>query len=460
LQLNQIMTKHIASSIGKLVRLSPGKITVCASILLLACALVFLPAVYLDGFLKGRITRALVEAYPAYTIQIARMHYNILENRLDCDSVVLMKIDSTFSCSVHRFSVSGIGRIQLLWGGGVAPDNLVSSRVSAEDIVLTFPESQYELRCRRLRVSVRDSEFVADALELHPSEDDEQFFAESKFTRTRFRLVIPQCRVTGLACLGLLDGKNYRARAAQIYDASLSVLVNKDKPGDATAPSPVMPNVFLAPAKESMQIDSIRIMNGRLMYNERSGVGSKPAVLTFDSVQVMAEGVGNTGDRGDTAVIRAQGILMNTGVISVRMSIPVASPEFSFRYSGSLSEMNLSEFNPFVEISEHKRLKTGIIHTAAFDIDVTAGRASGMVRAVYKDLKIVAIQDSTGSEKGVGNQFVSFLANNVKLRTTNMPDKSGYIKIGEVKYERKSGETFLEFAWFALRSGISNVIGF
>jgi hypothetical protein len=443
-------------------KISPLKIAGYVCIAVLVCALVFffLPDVWFNRFVKDRINVAFEEAYPAYLIQITGLHYRILRNRLECDSVVFMKIDSTFSCSFSKFYVSGIGRIQLLWGEGIALDNLASSNVSAEDIVLTFPQSQYELRCERLRVSVPDSEIVVDNLELHPLADDEKFFAGSKFRRTRYLLVIPQCRVTGLACHGMLQAKNYNARTAQIYDASLSVLINKDKPANSNSSSPHMPNVALSSIKESMQIDSIRIMNGRLMYNERFGVGLEPAVLTCDSIQVIAEGIGNTASRGDTAVIRAHGFLMNTGAMSVRMSMPVASTENSFRYYGSLNRMNLSALNPFVEVAEHKRFKTGILQSAAFDINVTAGRASGIVRATYKDLKIVAIEDRTGSESGIGNTLVSFLANNIKLRTTNMPNKSGSMKIGEVKYERKSDETFLEFAWFALRSGMSDVVGF
>src|SRR5271166_6390272 len=124
------------------------KITVYAGMIVLACLLAFffLPDAYLDRFLNGRITRALENAYPAYSIQITGLHYNIIENRLECDSVGLMRVDSTFSCSLAKFSVRGIGRIQLLWVGGVAPDNLVSSYASAENIVLTFPVSGYELR--------------------------------------------------------------------------------------------------------------------------------------------------------------------------------------------------------------------------------------------------------------------------------------------------------------------------
>jgi hypothetical protein len=41
-----------------------------------------------------------------------------------------------------------------------------------------------------------------------------------------------------------------------------------------------------------------------------------------------------------------------------------------------------------------------------------------------------------------------------------MPDKSGSLKIGDVKYEQKRDDTFLQLVWFSLRSGIGSVVGF
>ncbi|MBA4312590.1 MAG: hypothetical protein C0417_08160 [Chlorobiaceae bacterium] len=414
----------------------------------------------MNWFIKPRITKAFADAYPTYSIHITNMNYSILKNRFGFDSVSLRADDGTFLSTMGQFSVSGVSWTHLLWGRSLAFNDFANSVVDVHDIVIAFPQFQYKLNCESLHISMPDSEIVVNALELQPPVDDEQFFAQSKFRKTRYRLVIPQCRATGLSCLELLNGKNYRARAAQIYNASLSVLINKDKPVNSNSLSPRMPNVVLSSIKESIQIDSIRIMNGRLIYNERFGVGLEPAVLTFDSMQVSICGIDNHGNISDTAVICAQGMLMNTGAMSLRMSIPVASPEFSFRYSGFLSGMNLSEFNPFIEVAEHKRFKTGSLQSAVFDVQVISGSAKGNVRALYKDMKIISINSSTGSESGVGNTIVSFIANNMKLRTTNIPDKLDSMKIGEVKYMRKSDETFFEYAWFALRSGIGDVVGF
>ena len=109
--------------------------------------------------------------------------------------------NSTFSGSISKFSVSGIDWLQILWRGDLASNGLNGSVADAQGIVLNFLQSHYELRCERLHVSVPASEILAEAVELHPSVGDDRFFANSKFRRTRFRIALPQCKVTGVDCV-------------------------------------------------------------------------------------------------------------------------------------------------------------------------------------------------------------------------------------------------------------------
>jgi hypothetical protein len=355
--------------------------------------------------------------------------------------------------------VTGIACLELLQGNHDAHD-FANSVVNAQDILLNFPQEQYGLRCRRLRVSVPDSELVAESLELHPLADDEQFFGESKFRRTRFGIVTSRCSVMGLACLELLQGKNYRTRSVQIHDVFLDVLINKDKYYAKDTLSPPMPNEILSSIQGTLQVDSLSIMNGYLKYGERFAVSGKPALITLDSMQVLAEGIANHGAPGAALVIHAQGTFMKAATMKMFMSIPVASPEFSYQYAGSLSRMDLRALNPFLETAEQMRIKAGVLQAATFEINVVSGHASGNVRAVYKDLFLAAINKHTGSEKGFFDGIASFVANTFKIRGTNVQNKSGSTKVGGVKYARKGDEFFLEFTWFALRSGVGNIVGF
>jgi hypothetical protein len=429
-------------------------------VLLGVLALLLFPDPFVNRFIKPRITKGFAESYPAHSIRIADMHYNVFKNRVVFDSVAMSAVDSTWSGTVGSFSASGIGWMHLLFGGHLAPVDFASSVVEAQDVVLNLPRSQYELRCGLLRVSVADSEILIDALRFHPSGDDEQFFSGSTFRQTRFRLVVQYARALGCACLELLRGKTYRTRSVDIHEAFLDVLINKDKAFATDTSRPLMPDQMLSAIGGALHIDSMRIKNGRLKYGERFAVRSNPALITIDSLQVVAGGIANHGDSGSAIVIRAEGNFMKVGAMQLRMSIPITSPNFSYQYSGSLSGMDATALNPFLETAEQMRLKTGVLQAATFEVNVVSGRASGNVRAIYRDLTLAAINKQTGSETGFADGITSFIANTFKIRKTNVPDQSGSMKVGEVKYTRKGDEFFLEFTWFALRSGLGDVVGF
>jgi hypothetical protein len=140
------------------------------------------------------------------------------------------------------------------------------------------------------------------------------------------------------------------------------------------------------------------------------------------------------------------------------MSIPITSSNLSFHYSGSLSVMDLTRLNAFLEIVEHTRITSGSAQEAEFEINVTAGQARGRVRASYMDLDIALLDKQTGSANGLDNRVASFLANLLKIRSSNTPDAAGVMKEGEVNYTRRPDEEFQEFAWFALRTGVLDII--
>jgi hypothetical protein len=458
-----MQTEHLLNDKQKLPSLkivSYAGFAVGTIVLVCALTLLFFLNPFVNRFIKPRITKAFIEAYPACSIRIADMNYSVLKNRFGFDSVALSAVDSTFSSTIGPFSISGIGWMHLFWGGSLALNDFDNLIVDAQDIVLNFPQSRYKLHCEWLRVSVPDSGIVVEALEVYPLGDDEQFFAGSKFRETRFRLIVPHTRVMGLACLELLQKKRYHTRSIQIQDALLDVLVNKDKPNKKDAPNPPMPNDILASIKETLQIDSLSIVNGRLKYIERFEIGAKPAWITFDSIQALTEGITNHHDHGAAMVIHAQWKLANAGTMKLLMSIPVASPEFLFQYSGSLGRMDLSALNSFLEISDQMRIKTGVLQEVTFEVNFASGHASGQVRGVYRDLTLAAIDKYTRSEKGFSNGIISYLANTFKINKNNVPDKSGSIRIGEVKYIRQPDDSFINVVWFSLRTGVRDVVGF
>ena len=120
--------------------------------------------------------------------------------------------------------------------------------------------------------------------------------------------------------------------------------------------------------------------------------------------------------------------------------------------------MDLTRLDAFLDIAERTRIKSGSAQEVEFEIDVTGGQAHGRMRAIYENLEIALLDEQTGTEKGFDNRVTSFLANLLKIQNSNAPDASGSMKEGEVNYTRRPEDEFLQFLWFALRSGVLDVI--
>jgi hypothetical protein len=120
--------------------------------------------------------------------------------------------------------------------------------------------------------------------------------------------------------------------------------------------------------------------------------------------------------------------------------------------------MDLTRLDAFLDIAEHTRIKSGSAQEAAFEIDVTAGQAHGHVRAIYRDLEMAVLDKQSGTEKGFDNRVASFLMNGLKIRNANAPDAVSPMKEGKVKYARRPGDEFQQFVWFALRTGVLDII--
>jgi hypothetical protein len=410
----------------------------------------------LDSYGKRRIERAFAMAHAGTVLQIGELEYSFGANRLVAHSVTVSA--SNTSLKVARISLTGVRWARFLFGTALLVDILAESSLDVANLDWKFPRSYYGIHCDRLRASVPDSELIAEGNELRTLIGDEAFFAAHDYRTVRFHVVVPECRVSGLAYGELLQGSSYRARSVHFSRPSFDALVNRDKPVRPFAQRPLMVHEALAAIRQPLEVGNLSITNGHATYRVRVIAGADPGVLTFGSVRASIDGIANRSDAAASILIRAKGDLMDAGTLNVSMSIPIAPPEFSLHYSGSLSAMDLTRLDAFLAITQHARIKSGSVKEATFDVDVTSGRARGRVGAIYENLEIAFLDRQTGSAKGLDSRVVSFLANELKFRRSNSPDASDSMKDGKIDYAKKPENTFLQFVWFALRMGVLDVI--
>ena len=199
-----------------------------AVVLAVAVLILMFGGAILNGYGKGKVERAFAKAHPGCALRIGELDYSVGANRLVAQSVTLSATNTTLK--VGRISLTGVRWARLLWGTAALADVLAKASLEATNLDVEFPQAHYGIRCARLRASVPGSELIAEGTELRTLVGDEEFFAAHDFRTTRFHVVVPECRVLGLAYGELLQGKSYRARSVHFSRPSFDALVNRDKP--------------------------------------------------------------------------------------------------------------------------------------------------------------------------------------------------------------------------------------
>ena len=431
--------------------------TSLGAILLVCAVLIFVfGRTILNGYGKHKLEQLVAEAHPGCALQIGDLDYSTGANCLIAQSATLTTSNSIFK--VGRISLTGVGWVRLILGTAELPEILAKASLDATNLDIEFPLSKYGIRCARLHASVPRSELFGERAELQSLVKDESLFAASDFRTTRYHVIAPEFKVSGLVYGELLQGKSCRASAIHFSRPSFEALVNRDKPSPPFGESPPMVHEALAAIRCPIQLDRLTIAGGHVSYCERMAVGADPGVLTFSAINITVDGIANHGGPAAAIQLRGQGDFMNAGIIKVQMSIPISPPDFSFQYSGSLSATDLTRLNAFLDVAERTRIKSGHAQEVWFEISVTGGEARGRVHAIYEDLTIAVLDEQTGSEKGLKNRVTSFLANVLAVRNANPRNTRSPMYVGKVNYTRKPEDKFVPFVWQALRTGILDVI--
>jgi len=428
-----------------------------AIVVLFATVFHFSGDALLNRFVGPKIERAFSAHFPGFSLHLGALRYDFWSNRLRCDSVAMSRADGAPS-TAGSISATGVHWERLLVGKPNPAQIFSSAQLEVTDLSAVLPGAEYRVQCGHLRISVPDSAIAAQTLTLQLVVSDETFFASAPFRRVRFRLAVPSCSLRGVGFAELLNGLAYRAQTVELAGPVFESLVNHDKPRRPLTESPPMPHEVLAAITKPFRIDRLTITDGLIKCAARRFEGAEPGVLTFTAVQIGAKDIANAAAGGQAIALVAEGKLMDAGAMTVQMRIPAVSSTLAFQYSGKLSAMDLTRLDEYMNGSGRIQIRSGSASEAMFEIDVVGGHAHGTVRGAYRDLQVTVVDPDTGSEGSVANRAATVLANYLKVRRENPPDKAGALKAGKVDYARKPEENFLQFAWLAIRSGVFDLV--
>lgn len=219
---------------------------------------------------------------------------------------------------------------------------------------------------------------------------------------------------------------------------------------------------MLRKIKIPFRIDSINIKNTHFVYAERVKKAFEPGEVFLKSLNAKMTGFTNDSIlvyQGAIGKIETNFLLMGKGYFDGELNFPLASKVDTFNFSGSMTKMELQDFNPMSENVFGVKITEG---EGKIDIPLIKANndySTGEILFPYENFRIKIIDKKTGKKGGLGDGIATFLANEFILKHNN-PSHKNKLRHGMVYFERDKRKSLFNFIWKSILSGMESSLGF
>jgi hypothetical protein len=385
------------------------------------------------------------EAVPGFPFKIVSVDEVILKNvktNLRIDSLQTMSGDVSFTLKGLQFDpMQGQNDLSAL----------KIKSIQADFTSVQLSTKLYIIKVSSVQLNSAKAKLLLDSISLTPKYGRYAFARKVGRQTDRFTLRIPKITLEGLTFDPLTDS----TVVSSIHIASARLYVFRDKRFPFIKHQRVpLPVAMIRKFPFALQVDTVKITDARIVYEEFPENGSHSGQVEFDDLNATLTHVNNrdSSEQGKATVI-ASAKLMGKGLITSTLTLPYGKQQ-SYHAEGHIRNLPLTALNRALENMAFVTIVSGRLNDLYFNFSYNDVRSHGSVLVNYEDLKIHGF---TKENQSRGSEFKSWIINlfikNDKDKTVSKAKRSGVID-----FERHRRKAIFNFWWKSLLSGIKSSV--
>ncbi|MGK7392307.1 MAG: hypothetical protein ACNS60_18280 [Candidatus Cyclobacteriaceae bacterium M2_1C_046] len=217
-----------------------------------------------------------------------------------------------------------------------------------------------------------------------------------------------------------------------------------------------LPYAFLNDLNRDIAIDTLKISNGNITYQEHVKNAEEAGLITFNDFNVDIQNITNdsavlekTGHKG---YMHVQTAIFNTAILDANFTFNLR-PNATHTVNGSLGSMNLETLNKALMPLAATKIESGQAESMTFNFSYNEKESNGEMKFLYSNLDI---QPLTREKTGFIGEQLSDLYAGILIDDENTKANP---RIGEIHFFRNENKSVLNYWWKSLLTGILNSIG-
>lgn len=339
----------------------------------------------------------------------------------------------------------------------ISPDIIKQFDFDVEELLTISADSMYTITAVGANYSASSNTLVIDSFSVHPNYSDYEFTARHQFETDRIETGASRISVYGFSAVDYLKTGNCISSFIEIGELDVNVFRDKRKEFRHEKKPAFQELIYNYPG--IINIDSIGILSGNIIYTEHAEKANEPGVICFNQMNARIYRITNdTIYKAKEAFLelKAEALFMGNAKTIVLLKGRLFDKQNTFTVNGSLSGMDVKELNPILENNAFVYATSGKIDAMNFSFTANNTHASGHMNLLYHGLDLAVKNKRTDDTTAMKEQVKSVIANMKVYDSNPLPGEAA--RVGAIEYQRDPEKFIFIYCAKSILSGIKSSI--
>lgn len=377
------------------------------------------------------------------------------EKIIKVSNVILRQGDLKLISKNEDVPILSIQNINFNIDGILVTDTILKKKIPLEynkyafscDSLFYHPNAFYNLKTHGIKMS--NNMMQIDNFTMIPTFSRKEFVSKLPKEKDIYTLLCKSIQLSNLDWGFKNDDFFFHCKSIVLNQLNANIYRSKEPADDLT--KKYLYNKLLRDLKFDLKIDTLKVTNSKLVYEEEKSFNLGAGRLSFDRFNLTAANI-NSGFKKDklpnvTIAVHCQ--FMNNSPFMVNWNFNVLDKNDGFNIQGKLTNFEANQMDAFTKPYMNLTSK-GVLNEVHFNFTGNDIKSRGKFELKYDDLEVTVYQKDSRKKK---NKFLSFITNLFVKK-----DSDEKIKDVTVEVERKQENSFYNFLWLNVAEGLKKIL--
>jgi hypothetical protein len=327
----------------------------------------------------------------------------------------------------------------------------------ADQLNYVSADSMYSVSAGGIAFSVGSNTLKINNLAVLPNYKDYDFTSRYEFQKNRLEADLANICFYDFNPVEYLISRSLKSSYIEIGNMDLNVFRDKRRKFRHKKMSTFQDLIYNYPGV--LKIDSIGLIAGNIFYTEHAPEANEPGRLSFNEISARIFNLTNdTGNvtKGSNLILVSDARLMGKGRMTVLLKSKLFDRQNTFSLSGTLTDLEAKELNPFLEKVSFVYATSGLLDDMKFSFIADNTNATGKMTLLYKDLNITVKNKKTDDTTAFIERFISLIVNKKVLDSNPIPGEA--VREGVISYDRDPEKFLFSYCARSILTGLKSSI--